>query len=84
MDLFEFYRICSTEEGVDEITEYMPWSPHETVNETKTFVDETERKWNDGESLKYVIRPEDGEEWSGEVAGLTGLDPDWRRRTGTQ
>jgi hypothetical protein len=62
----------------------MPWSPHETVNETKTFIDETERKWDARESLKYIIRPKDGEEGSGEFAGGTGLKLDWRRRTGTQ
>ncbi|EFW94225.1 GCN5-related N-acetyltransferase [Haladaptatus paucihalophilus DX253] len=84
VDLFELYHICSTEDGIDEITRYMPWSPHETVNETKTFVDESERKWNDRESLKYIIRPNDDEDGSGEFAGLTGLKLNWSRRTGTQ
>lgn len=84
VDLFEFYRICSTEDGIDEITRYMPWSPHETMKETKAFIDETERKWDDGESLKYIIRPKDDEEGTGEFAGLTGLKLDWSRRTGTQ
>jgi hypothetical protein len=44
VDFFEFYRVCSAEDGIDEVTRYMPWSPHETVKETTALIDETERK----------------------------------------
>ena len=86
LDLFEFYEICSDadgEEAMAEVTEHVPWDPHETVNESKEFVDRCEKQWDEGEAATYVIRPREGEDGAGEFAGAGGLTIDWDRRTGT-
>lgn len=44
IDIHEFYRTCAYDDGIDEITRYMPWSLYETIQESKEFVDRTERK----------------------------------------
>lgn len=82
VDLFALYRICSSDPGIDAVTEYMPWDPHETVNETVEFVDGMDQQWQDGNGAHYVIRPKQGESGAGEIAGCTGLTCDWDRRTG--
>ena len=84
LDTHEFYRICSDaggEEDMDEVTRYMPWSPHETVMESKEFIDSAEKQWTDGEAASYVIRPRDGKN-EGAFAGVGALSIDWDRRTG--
>ncbi|EMA51211.1 GNAT family N-acetyltransferase [Halococcus thailandensis] len=86
LDLFEFYEICSDadgEEAMAEVTEYMPWDPHETVGESREFVDRCEKQWDEGEAVTYAIRPREGEDGAGAFAGAGGLTIDWDRRTGT-
>jgi RimJ/RimL family protein N-acetyltransferase len=83
VDLQEFYRICSSDDAIEEVTQYMPWGPHETIKETKDFIDAIETEWEDGESATYIIRPNVGEANAGKIAGNTGLEIDWERRTGT-
>ncbi|KTG13709.1 GNAT family N-acetyltransferase [Haloferax profundi] len=84
IDVQEFYWVCAYDDGIEEITRYMPWTPHETMRESKKFIDQTERKWEDGESLKYILRPKASEDGAGEFAGLTGLKFKWDRRTAVQ
>jgi ribosomal-protein-alanine N-acetyltransferase len=84
LDIFEFYRVCSDVDGEEEMTEvtrYMPWDPHETVNESKEFIDRCEEQWTDGEAVTYVIRPRESEDDAGEFAGAGGLHLDWEHRT---
>jgi [ribosomal protein S5]-alanine N-acetyltransferase len=81
VDLFKFYRICSADEGIEEVTRYMPWGPHSTVKETAEFVDGCEKRWDDGEAANYVIRPGEREDGAGEIAGMCGLTLDWDRRS---
>lgn len=75
--LHEFYR----GDGAAERFRYWDSSPHETVKETRDYLDEAERLWEDGEGAKYVIRPAAGEDGAGELAGTTGLYPDWEKRS---
>lgn len=83
VDVFEYYRLCSHHEpGIEEVTEYLPWSVHETVKETADYLDELESKWEDGTRAEYVIRPKDGEPNAGEIAGSGGLIVDWETQTG--
>jgi ribosomal-protein-alanine N-acetyltransferase len=85
LDLFEFYRICSDVDGTEdmaEITRYMPWNPHKTINESKKFIDDVEERWENGEGAAYAIRPADGEDGAGEYAGNAALHIDWDRRIG--
>lgn len=85
LDSLEFYRICSDADGEEEmaeVTQYMPWEPHETVNESKEFIDRCEKQWNDGESATYCLRPREGEDGADEFAGVGALHLDWDRRSG--
>lgn len=81
VDVFEFYRICSSDPGIEEVTEYVTWESHETVKETLEFLDRVEEQWRDDEAATYVIRPESGEDGAGDIAGCTGLTCDWDRQT---
>lgn len=88
LDLFEYYRICSDDDGIEEVTRYMPWDPHETIVETKEFVDDAEEKWEKGETAEYIFRPKESTEGEptdandAPIAGQGGLHVDWERRTG--
>ena len=81
IDVQEFYRICTSDDGIEEVARYMPWTPHETMKQSKHFIDRNERQWDDGESLAYILRPKTPENDAGEFAGLTGLVFEWERRT---
>ena len=84
VDLFEFYRVCSDADGEEEmadVTQYMPWDPHTTVDESKEFVERCEDQWREGEAATYAIRPRKGEAGAGQFAGAGGLHLDWERRT---
>lgn len=79
VDVHELYRIASADDGIDEVTEHAPWSPHDHPRETKEFLDECEKRFREGESAEYVIRPRDGEGGAGEFAGMCGLRCEWDR-----
>lgn len=81
VDLLELYRVCSSDPAIDEVTRHVPWSPHATPKETKEFLDEAADSWEAGDGAVYAVRPRDGEAGAGELAGMTGLHPDWDRRT---
>jgi RimJ/RimL family protein N-acetyltransferase len=83
VDLREYYRICSADDDIEAVTEYLSWDPHESIRETKAFVDMVERQWENGESAAYLLRPRDPEPGAGEIAGGTGMTVDWERGTGT-
>lgn len=81
VDVFELYRICSADDGIEAVTKYLPWQPHRTVDETVEFVERCEQQWSDHEGVTYVIRPREGEDGAGELAGLTSLGCEWDRLT---
>ena len=81
VDVFELHRFYADGDGSTEMFEYWDSSPHETVKATADFVDEAERLWDEGEAGKYVIRPTEGEDGAGTIAGTTRLCPDWETRS---
>lgn len=81
VDLDECYRICSSDPGIDEVTEYVTWSPHETKRETLEFLERGQERREDREAASYVIRPREGEDGAGEIAGFGGFEVDWDRHT---
>ena len=83
VDVFELHELYAEGGGTAEMFEYWDSSPHETVKETADFVDEAERLWDDAEAGKYVIRPAEGEDGVGTIAGTTRLCPDWETRSAT-
>ncbi|EMA46511.1 GNAT family N-acetyltransferase [Halococcus saccharolyticus] len=70
-------------EGMDEVTRYMPWDPHATINESKEFIDGAEKRWKEAEGADYAIRPAEDEGGAGAFAGVGSLHLDWDRQTGS-
>ena len=83
VDLDACYRICSSDPGIDDVTEYVTWDPHEHKKETLEFLERGRDRFEDGEAAGYVIRPREGDDGAGEIAGFGGFDVDWERRTAT-
>jgi len=83
VDVFEFYDICSSDPGIEEVTEYLTWDPHDTVRETLGFLESVEERIAEAEGIDYVIRPATGEDGAGEIAGAAAVVINWDRRTAT-
>ena len=83
VDLDACYRICSSDPGIDEVTEYVTWEPHEHKKETLEFLERGRDRFENGEAAGYVIRPREGEDGAGAIAGFGGFDVDWEKRTAT-
>jgi len=80
--LFDFYDICAADPGIEDVTEHTTWVPHETVQETREFLRTAKRQWEAGETAQYVVRPREGEDGAGDIAGATSLTPHWDRDVG--
>ncbi|SEH49401.1 Protein N-acetyltransferase, RimJ/RimL family [Halopenitus malekzadehii] len=80
VDVHELYRICSSDPGIETVTEYVTWDPHDTIDETAAFLDRGRSTWEQRSAVNYLIRPAEGEEGAGEIAGCTELRIDWDRR----
>lgn len=83
VDLQEYHRVCSSDEGIDDVTRYLSWDPHESIRQTRAYLDMVERQWENGESAAYLLRPREPEDGAGELAGGAGITFDWPERTGT-
>jgi len=81
VDLDDCYRICSSDPGIDEVTEHVTWDPHGTKKETLEFLERGRERWEENEAASYVIRPREGEDGAGEIAGFGGFEVDWEKRT---
>lgn len=82
--LFECYEHASVDAPhIEEITRYLNWSPHQSLKETRTFIESQQDNWEDGEGAGYVVYPRESEANAGEFGGTTGLSIDWSRRMGT-
>ncbi|RDI73136.1 GNAT family N-acetyltransferase [Halopelagius longus] len=75
----ELYGVVSSDDGIEDVTEHAPWSPHENPKETAEFLERCEKQFRDGENADYVIRLREGEEGAGEFAGMCGLNCEWDR-----
>lgn len=80
VDLHRLYRICSADPGIEAVTEHVTWDPHPTPAATRSFVADAVAAWEAGERATYVVRPREGEDGAGEVAGVTELHGEWDRR----
>nr|WP_198667942.1 GNAT family protein [Saliphagus sp. LR7] len=83
VDVLEFYEICSSDPGIDEVTEYVTWEPHSTPKETVDFLERVDEGREENERASYMVYPREGEEGAGEIAGMAGFGVDWDRRTMT-
>lgn len=83
VDVRKLHEIVGDEEALDGVVDFVPWNVHAHLKETVDYVDRTERQWEDGEKAKWVIRPRNGEDGAGEIAGQTGLQTRWNRQLAT-
>lgn len=83
VDPRRYYEVCSSDRGIEDVTRYTPWDPHETPAESLAFLEGREEAWAEGRSADYAIRPRAGEPGAGELAGASGLGIDWERRLGS-
>jgi len=82
IDALELYDYCSAE-GMEAVTKYMPFDPHETPKETEEFLDGVAERWEEREGAAYAIYPKPGGKNAGEFAGVGSLHPEWDRQAGT-
>lgn len=82
VDVFEYYEAFRAESAAEEVFEYIPQEPFRTVEEARDNLVKAEERFEDGERAAYVVRPLEGQDGAGEVAGRTGLSCKWDRRTG--
>lgn len=80
VDTLDLYEICAHDDGIDEVTEYMPWNPHRTPKETHDFLDRGGEIWDGGDVAEYVIYSREREGDAHEIAGMGGLTPEWEKR----
>lgn len=82
-DVFELYDVLGANPVAEELFEYLDSAPHKTVKETFDKIRKAEDHFDDGEWAQYAIRPKPTERYAGEIAGITGLYPQWERRFAT-
>lgn len=80
VDIFELNELYADSEKREEMFEYVNSEPHRTIKETDEYLDKAEQLWEDRDGAKYVIRPKEGEDGAGDIAGTTGLYPQWDKR----
>ncbi|MFC6733263.1 MULTISPECIES: GNAT family N-acetyltransferase [unclassified Haladaptatus] len=81
VDPLELYPYHSTEEGIEEATQYMSWNPHQTLKDTWDFVKQVGDAVEAGNGAVYALYPKESENGAGEFAGTTGLHCDWDKHT---
>ena len=74
VDQLALYRICADDPGIEDVTRYVTWNPHDHPHETLTFIRDAEESWEAGTDAVYLVRPADE---SNDIAGCTALHVDW-------
>lgn len=77
VDVLDYYEVLAHDPDIEEVTEYVTWSPHETPKQTKEYLDAVGERWEAGDTAAYAIVAD------GDLVGATALDVDWDRRLGT-
>lgn len=81
VDVLDLYEICSADPGIEDVTQYVLWEPHETPMETQEFLERVATQREAHEACTFRIVPRGGEDGAGALAGLAGFEVDWRTRT---
>lgn len=77
VDPLELYEHCNADApGVDELTRYLTWEPHETPAESHDFLADCAEQFAAGEAANYAVAPREDPK---AFAGMTALRPDWER-----
>ena len=64
---------------VERETAYLPWKPPGTLGDAADRLDSFEAKWESRERAEWAIRPREGEDGAGELAGTAGLICRWEQ-----
>ncbi|PSQ48386.1 N-acetyltransferase [Halobacteriales archaeon SW_7_65_23] len=76
VDVFELYELFAAgSDGVEEVFEYVPQEPYDTVKDASERLEKAESRWADGEQAQYGVFAGDN------LAGFAGLFPEWERRS---
>ncbi|WP_323172424.1 GNAT family protein [Natrialba sp. PRR66] len=79
-DAYELYEyVHAGAPGIDEITKYVTWDPHQHPKEASDWVEHCGEQFEDGAAATYALRPTEGDR-ADELAGFAGIHPDWDRR----
>ncbi|AHG02428.1 hypothetical protein HALLA_21215 (plasmid) [Halostagnicola larsenii XH-48] len=81
IDVFDLYELYRDADEAEEMFKYWDSPPHKTMKETHDYVDQAEQLWGEREGAKYVIRPKQGEDGASDIAGTTGVYPEWEKRS---
>lgn len=81
VDVLDLYAICSADPGIEDVTQYVTWEPHETPKETQEFLEHVEAQREAHDGCTYRIVPRESEDDAGEFAGLAGFEVDWETRS---
>ncbi|WP_232702519.1 GNAT family N-acetyltransferase [Halobacterium wangiae] len=74
----ELYAAASRRnDHIEEVTEHLSWNPHDSMKVSRDTLALFEEGWDDGEVATYAIRPREGEDGAGELAGTCGLTCQW-------
>ena len=79
--LAEYYELVGAEPNPTAEAElrYIPREPVETMGGAADRLDEFEEQWEARERAEYALRPREGEDGAGELAGTAGLVLAWDR-----
>lgn len=74
----ELYDAASRRSAtVERETEYLPWNPLDTLRDAEERVESFEERWAERERAEWAVRPREGEEGAGKLAGTAGLLLRW-------
>ncbi|WP_276282198.1 GNAT family N-acetyltransferase [Halorussus caseinilyticus] len=82
VDALALYDCFAAGVADEEVFEYVPEEPWHAPKAAHDRIEDAEERWREGRAAEYVVRPADGEDGSGEIAGTTSLFCEWERRTG--
>lgn len=79
VDVFDLYeRFAATNEDIEEVFEFVPQEPYQTVNDAQEQLERAEQQWKDRTAAWYSVQTP-----SGKLAGYAVLNVNWDRKTGT-
>ncbi|WP_256498948.1 GNAT family N-acetyltransferase [Natronosalvus halobius] len=78
LELYE-YTNPNTEFGA--VATHLTTDVHETPNDAREYLLESEKRWNDATRANWAIYPLEGEPAAGAFAGVASLIPLWEKRT---
>ncbi|MCU4741813.1 GNAT family N-acetyltransferase [Halobacteria archaeon AArc-m2/3/4] len=80
IDPLALYEHTSRQNSTIEAeTEYLPWTPTESVGEAADRLEAFDRQWDERERADWLLRPKADEDGAGEIAGTATLVLHWDR-----